>query len=119
MPTAIITGSGGLIGSESVRHFVEAGYEVIGLENDMRARLSRLRDVIEQVGFGGLPHDSVKHLEGKLWELRITGRDGISRAIYVTAIGRRAVIVRVFVKKTQKTPQRELELARQRAKEVE
>jgi len=38
MPTAIVTGSGGLIGSESVRHFVEAGYEVIGLENDMRAR---------------------------------------------------------------------------------
>ena len=38
MPTAIITGSGGLIGSESVRHFVEAGYDVIGLENDMRAR---------------------------------------------------------------------------------
>ncbi|HEV3285069.1 MAG TPA: NAD-dependent epimerase/dehydratase family protein [Solirubrobacteraceae bacterium] len=37
MPTAIISGSGGLIGSESVRHFVEAGYEVIGLENDMRA----------------------------------------------------------------------------------
>ena len=33
-----MTGSGGLIGSESVRHFVEAGYEVIGLENDMRAR---------------------------------------------------------------------------------
>jgi CDP-paratose 2-epimerase len=38
MPTAIVTGSGGLIGSESVRHFVEAGYDVIGLENDMRAR---------------------------------------------------------------------------------
>ncbi len=38
MPVAIITGSGGLIGSESVRHFVETGYTVIGLENDMRAR---------------------------------------------------------------------------------
>jgi CDP-paratose 2-epimerase len=38
MPTAIVTGSGGLIGSESVRHFVEAGFDVIGLENDMRAR---------------------------------------------------------------------------------
>ena len=37
MPTAIVTGSGGLIGSESVRHFVEAGYDVIGIENDMRA----------------------------------------------------------------------------------
>jgi CDP-paratose 2-epimerase len=37
MPVAIVTGSGGLIGSESVGHFVEAGYTVIGLENDMRA----------------------------------------------------------------------------------
>jgi CDP-paratose 2-epimerase len=34
---AIVTGSGGLIGSESVRHFVEAGYDVIGIENDMRS----------------------------------------------------------------------------------
>ena len=38
MSTAIVTGSGGLIGSESVRHFVAAGYDVIGLENDMRAQ---------------------------------------------------------------------------------
>jgi CDP-paratose 2-epimerase len=38
MPTAIVTGSGGLIGSESVRHFVEVGYNVVGIENDMRAR---------------------------------------------------------------------------------
>jgi CDP-paratose 2-epimerase len=37
MPTAIVTGSGGLIGSESVRQFVEAGFDVIGLDNDMRA----------------------------------------------------------------------------------
>jgi CDP-paratose 2-epimerase len=37
MPVAIISGSGGLIGSESVRHFIEAGYDVVGLENDMRA----------------------------------------------------------------------------------
>jgi CDP-paratose 2-epimerase len=38
MPTAIVTGSGGLIGSESVAYFIEAGFDVIGLENDMRAR---------------------------------------------------------------------------------
>jgi CDP-paratose 2-epimerase len=37
MPTAIVTGSGGLIGSESVAHFAELGLDVIGLENDMRA----------------------------------------------------------------------------------
>ena len=37
MPTAIVTGSGGLIGSETVKHFVSRGYDVVGLENDMRA----------------------------------------------------------------------------------
>jgi phage-related protein len=92
--------------------------EVEALPADMRARLARLAAVIEQVGFEALPADSVKHLDEKLWELRITGRDGISRAIYVTASGRRMVVLRVFSKKTQKTPRHELELARQRAKEV-
>jgi CDP-paratose 2-epimerase len=38
MAVAIVTGSGGLIGSAAVRHFVEAGYDVVGVENDMRAR---------------------------------------------------------------------------------
>jgi len=51
-------------------------------------------------------------------QLRITGRDGVSRAIYVTAAGRRVVILRVFIKKAQKTPLREIELAGRRAKEV-
>jgi len=51
--------------------------------------------------------------------MRMRGKDGISRAIYVTARGRRVVVVRVFVKKTQTTPRREIELALKRAKEVD
>ena len=101
---------------ETLNAVVDA--EVDALPGDMRSRLARLSSIIEEVGFQGLPRNAVKHLEGRLWELRITGRDGISRVIYVTALVRRVVIVRVFVKKTQKTPSRELELARQRAKEV-
>jgi hypothetical protein len=46
------------------------------------------------------------------------GRNGISRALYVTAVGKRVVIVRVFVNKTQKTPRREMELALSRAKSI-
>jgi len=46
------------------------------------------------------------------------GKDGISRAIYVTVRGRRVVVVRVFVKKTPKTPRREIDLALEQAKEV-
>ena len=60
----------------------------------------------------------VKHLQGALWEMRLIGRDGISRAIYVTASGKRVVIVRVFRKKTQKTPRSEIEQALKRAEEV-
>jgi phage-related protein len=92
--------------------------EIKALPADMQARFLRFGDIIEQIGFPGLPRDAVRHLEGELWELRMTGRDGISRAIYVTAAGRRVVVVRVFIKKTQKTPRHELELARQRAKEI-
>ena len=45
-------------------------------------------------------------------------RDGISRALYVSAVDKRVVVVRVFVKKTQKTPSREIEIALERAKEI-
>ncbi|HTC09909.1 MAG TPA: type II toxin-antitoxin system RelE/ParE family toxin [Acetobacteraceae bacterium] len=48
----------------------------------------------------------------------MTGRDGIARAIYVTASGMRVVVLRAFAKKTQRTPRHEPELARQRAREV-
>jgi phage-related protein len=92
--------------------------EIERLLADMRARLVRLGAIIEAVGFEGLPSNIVKHLEAKLWELRIWGKDGIARVIDVTAVGQRVVIVRAFVKKTQKTPKPERELARQRAKEV-
>jgi phage-related protein len=101
---------------ETVNDLVDA--EINALPDDMRARLARLAKVIEENGFEALPRDSVRHLENKLWELRITGRAGISRAIYIAATGRRFVILRVFIKKTERTPPRELQLARQRMKEM-
>jgi phage-related protein len=92
--------------------------EIADLPADMQARFLRLVDRITQIGLGSLGEPHVKHLEGKLWELRLTGRDGIARALYVTAMGRRVVVVRAFVKKTQKTPRSEIELALRRAKEI-
>lgn len=85
---------------------------------DIRARFDRMRDIICEHGPSLLPPKYVKHIEGKLWELRMKGKDGIARAFYVTASDQRLVIVRVFTKKTQKTPAREIKLARQRAEEV-
>jgi phage-related protein len=92
--------------------------EIAALPVDMQARFLRLAERIASVGLESLGEPHVKHLEGKLWELRLTGRDGIARALYVTAIGRRLVVVRALIKKTQKTPRAEIELALQRAKEI-
>jgi phage-related protein len=93
--------------------------EIQALPKDMQARFLRLGEWIGQVGLENLGAPHVKHLEGKLWELRLKGRDGIARALYVTATGKRLIVLRAVVKKTQKTPRAEIELALQRAKEIQ
>ena len=60
-----------------------------------------------------------RHVEEKIWELRATGRDGIGRSLYVAASGKRLLILRSFIKKTQKTPRTEIEIAFKRLGEVE
>jgi phage-related protein len=93
-------------------------HEIAALPDDIQARLRRIADMIEQLGLAAMREPYVKHLQGKLWEMRMIGRDGIARAIYVTASGQRVVIVRAFRKKTQKTPRSEIELALKRAEQV-
>ena len=101
---------------ETLNETVDA--ELQALPEDMRARLVRIAMLIEAKGLEHVGEPHIRHVEGRLWEMRLKGRDGISRALYVTAVGRRIVIVRVFVKKTEKTPRREIELALSRARLV-
>lgn len=92
--------------------------EVLALPADMQARFYRIGDLIEAKGLTGVGEPHVKHLTGKLWEMRMSGRDGIARALYQAVAGQRVVVLRVFVKKTQRTPQSEIDLALERAKEM-
>jgi phage-related protein len=85
---------------------------------DIRARFDRLRQIIADLGVAHLPPKHARHVRDRLWELRMKGKDGIARAFYVTAAGQRVVILRVFTKKTQKTPRGEIDLAMKRAEEV-
>ena len=87
--------------------------------NDIRASFQRITELIEAHGLERVREPYLKHLEGPLWEMRMKGRSGIARACYVTAVGKRVVVVHVFAKKTQKTPRREIETALRRAKEVQ
>jgi phage-related protein len=92
--------------------------ELDALPADMLARLWQIADLIKDMGLERVRGPYVDHLQGPLWEMRLKGKDGIARAIYVAAQGKRVVVVRVFVKKTQKTPRREIKLALKRAKDV-
>jgi len=89
--------------------------ELEALPADMRASFVRIASLIEEFGLPhvGMPH--VRHLQGKLWEMRLKGRDGISRALYIAISGERLVVVRIYVKKTQKVSAKEIRLALERA----
>src|SRR6202011_2522736 len=85
---------------------------------DLRAALTRIFDRIGSVGLERLGEPHVRHIEGKLWEMRVSGNRLEGRALYVAAVGRRVVIVLAFVKKTRKTPDRYIRLALERARRI-
>jgi phage-related protein len=92
--------------------------ELDELPPDVRQRFLRIAELIERHGPAAVHEPYVKRLEGKLWEMRMKGKDGIARAIYISAHGERVVVLHAFAKKSQKTPRRALEIARERSKEV-
>ena len=93
--------------------------ELEGLPAEILARFVHIAQLLEEFGPMEVREPHVKHIRGKLYEMRMRGKTGISRALYVTAKNERLVVVRAFVKKTQKTPDREIKLALKRAKEIE
>ncbi len=92
--------------------------ELTALPKDMQARFLRISELLQTFGpqHVGMPH--VRPLGEKLWEMRLAGAAGIGRAIYTAAPGQRLVILHAFVKKTRKTPQRAIDLARKRLREI-
>lgn len=96
---------------------VEVEERILTLPDLLAARYVVLTRRMIAVGPNlGLPHtDSFG--EG-LFELRLKGAEGIARVFFCTMLGRRIMMLHSFVKKTSKTPPREIEIARKRMKEV-
>jgi phage-related protein len=92
--------------------------ELDGLPVDMRARFVRIAELLETFGPLQVREPYVKSLGNKLFEIRMKGKEGIARAIYVAASERRLVVLHAFVKKTAKTPRSAIRLALDRAREV-
>jgi phage-related protein len=97
--------------SEKVRE------EIAELPIDILVDYRRLIDLLRLHGANlRLPHS--RAMGGGLFELRPHGREGIGRVFYCTQVGQRIVILHSFIKKTPETPQRELEIAQKRLKEI-
>ncbi len=82
--------------------------ELTLLPVDMRGRFVRVSQLIEKFGPFKVGMHHIRSLNNKLWEIRVSGRDGISRGIYVLTAGKRVVVLHVFIKKTQQTPAKAL-----------
>ena len=91
--------------------------EILALPDTLAARYVVLTRRMVALGPNlGLPH--TESFGDGLFELRLKGAEGIARVFFCTLVGRRVMMLHSFVKKTQKTPLREIEIARKRMKEV-
>ncbi len=91
--------------------------DIVALPDTLAARYVVLTRRMVSLGPNlGEPH--TKAFGGSLFELRLKGAEGIARVFFCTMLGRRIIMLHSFVKKTQKTPPRELEIALTRMKEV-
>jgi phage-related protein len=97
--------------SESIQN------EILALPAGFLARYLRYTDRMEVYGPDlGMPH--TRAMGEGLFELRLKAAEGIARVFYCTIVGKKIVILHQFTKKSEKTPPRELTVARRRLKEV-
>jgi phage-related protein len=91
--------------------------EILALPARLLARYLRYADRMEVYGPDlGMPH--TRATGGGLFELRLKAAEGIARVFYCTMIRREIMILHLFIKKSDKTPAKELRIARRRMKEV-
>jgi phage-related protein len=91
------------------------------LPSDLQAKFTFIADMLIDFGPNNISAPYVKPLKYKnipFWEIRLKGKSGIARAVYVTAKEKRIVVLHAFVKKTQKTPQKNLQTCYERFYEV-
>jgi len=87
------------------------------LDTKLKVKIFRLFELLEEFNIN-LKAPYVKPLEDKLYEIRVKDSKGIYRIIYFSYTNRQFIMLNGFMKKTQKTPKKEIELAKKRMLEV-
>jgi phage-related protein len=94
-------------GNIPVRNFLES------LDEATYARLARSFERLRERNiFAKDP--LVKHIQDKIWELRVESNTNTYRILYIFFSGKRIILLHGFSKKTQKLPQKELDIAKKR-----
>ena len=97
-------------GTEPVKEFLDS------LDIKMRAKVLRTIGLLEEFGIDlRLPYS--EELDDGIFELRVKFGTDISRVLYFFVVGRKAILTNAFIKKTQKTPPKEITLAKKYRKE--
>ncbi len=91
--------------------------ETLSFPPGILANFLHIAEMIEQFG-PALGRPYTKPFGGGLFEIRARGKEGIGRSFFCTVKGKEVVILHSFIKKSQKTPQKEIQIARKRLKEV-
>ncbi len=91
--------------------------ETLKFPKGILANFLHIAEMMEEFGPSlGLPY--TKAVGGGLLEIRSKGKEGVGRSFFCAVKGREIIILHSFIKKSQKTPKKELKIARQRLKEV-
>jgi len=92
--------------------------EILEFPAGILANFLHILEMIEEFGPApGKPHTAP--IGNGLFEIRAKGKEGIGRALFCAVKGQEIVILHSFIKKTQRTPKKELEKARRRLKEID
>ncbi len=103
---------------EIVYYSADLQLAIFELPTGIVARFIHLTERMQEFGPNlGMPH--TRAMGGGLFELRMKASEGIGRVFFCTLVGRRIVMLHTIVKKSAKTPTKELRIARARQKEVE
>ena len=92
--------------------------ETLALPPKILAKMLHIFELIEMAG-AKLGEPYTKPLNNGLFEIRAKAQEGIGRSIYCYQKGQKIIILHTFVKKSQKTPKKDLEIALKRKKEID
>ena len=84
----------------------------------IEAKFARIVGLIEEFGPEGVGMPHIKSFGQGLFEIRVKAVEGIGRAFFCTIKGKVVIILHEFIKKTEKTPHKEIDLAKKRMKEI-